>query len=92
MQQGIGIFSWFIYRFTTPAMTYLMSNPRNTLRVYESVISMLAGDVFHNKQVRRRLLVFKFIYYMAWLRSWRDGLAAAKRRRNGVVASRNESA
>ena len=92
MQQGIGIFSWFIYRFTTPAMSYLMSNPRNTLRVYESVISMLAGDVFNNKSVRRRLLIFKFIYYMAWLRSWRDGLAAAERRRDGVVASRNESA
>ncbi|MGW8370078.1 MAG: NAD(P)/FAD-dependent oxidoreductase [Gammaproteobacteria bacterium] len=92
MRRGIAIFSWFIYRFTTPAMRYLMSNPRNTLRVYESVISMLAGDVFHNKQVRRRLLVFKLIYSVAWLRSWRDGLAAIRRRRSGVLESREETA
>jgi flavin-dependent dehydrogenase len=92
MQRGIAIFSWFIYRFTTPAMRYLISNPRNTLRVYEAVISMLAGDVFHNKRVRRRLLVFKLIYSGAWLRSWRDGLAAIRRRRSGVLESREETA
>lgn len=92
MGRGIGIFSWFIYRFTTPAMRYLMSNPRNTLRVYESVISMLAGDVFSNRQVRRRLLYFKLIYAVAWLRSWRDGIAATKRRRVAALESRNDAA
>lgn len=92
MQRGIDAFSWFIYRFTTPAMRYLMSNPRNTLRVYESVISMLAGDVFSNRQVRRRLLFFKLIYSAAWLRSWRDGIAAVRRRRLGVLESRKEAA
>lgn len=92
MQRGIGAFSWFIYRFTTPAMCSLMSNPRNTLRVYESVISMLAGDVFSNRQVRRRLLFFKLIYSIAWLRSWRSSLATARRRRVGVLESREKTA
>jgi flavin-dependent dehydrogenase len=92
MQRGIAVFSWFIYRFTTPAMRVLMSNPRNTLRVAESVVSMLAGDVFHNRAVRRRLLFFKLIYSVAWLRSWRDGLAAKRRRRSGVLEGQGETA
>jgi flavin-dependent dehydrogenase len=91
MRRGIGIFSWFIYRFTTPAIRYLISNPRKTLRVYESVISMLAGDVFHNAAVRRRLIVFKVIYYITWLMHWRDGRAWLTRRRSSLLASYQET-
>jgi flavin-dependent dehydrogenase len=84
LSRGIGAFSWFIYRFTTPAMRFLMSNPRNTFRVVEGVISMLAGDVFANPAVRRRLFVFKVIYSAAWLFNWRESLVAGRRRRNAV--------
>lgn len=84
MQKGIAAFSWFIYRFTTPAMRYLMSHPRNNFRVVEGVISMLAGDVFNNRAVRRRLLVFKVIYAVAWLIRWREGLATKKLRRDAL--------
>jgi flavin-dependent dehydrogenase len=91
MRRGIAIFSWFIYRFTTPAIRHLMSHPRNTLRVYESVVSMLAGDVFHNAAVRRRLIVFKLIYYVTWMRNWRHGLAWRTRRRSSVLASYQET-
>ena len=87
MERGLAAFSWFIYRFTTPAMRFLMSNPRNSLRVVEGVISMLAGDVFANSAVRRKLLVFKTIYLIAWLVHWREGLAV--RRRRGVAISQN---
>jgi flavin-dependent dehydrogenase len=65
-RKGLGAFSWFIYRFTTPAMRFLMSNPRNTLQVVQGVISMLAGDVFDNRKVRLRLWVFRFMYSVAW--------------------------
>lgn len=68
-------------------MRFLMSNPRNSLRVVEGVISMLAGDVFANSAVRRKLLVFKTIYLIAWLVHWREGLAV--RRRRGVAISQN---
>ncbi|MDJ0812328.1 MAG: NAD(P)/FAD-dependent oxidoreductase [Woeseiaceae bacterium] len=61
-QLGLNAFTWFIYRFRTPAMNYLFSNPRNAFRMVEGVISMLAGDVFSNRAVRRRLLVFKGMY------------------------------
>ena len=71
VQRGISNFSWFIYRFTTPVMRDLMSNPRNVFRVVQAVISMLAGDVYTNRGVSRRLLVFKTIYSMSWLFNWR---------------------
>jgi flavin-dependent dehydrogenase len=65
--RGLGAFSWFIYRFTTPAMRYLMSNPRDIFQVVQGVISLLAGDVFYNPRVRARLWVFRFIYSVAWM-------------------------
>lgn len=75
IQRGISNFSWFIYRFTSPVMRNLMSNPRNVLKVVQAVISMLAGDVYQNRHVRRRLLVFKTIYAIFWLFNWREAFA-----------------
>ena len=61
-QRGLDTFVWFIYRFRMPAMAYLFSNPRNPFRLIEGVVSMLAGDVFSNRAVRRRLFVFKMVF------------------------------
>lgn len=80
IQRGIANFSWFIYRFTTPVMKDLMSNPRNSLKVLQAVISMLAGDVFRNRDVRRRLLIFKTIYAISSLFNWRKASAYRKAR------------
>lgn len=66
IKKGLGSFSWFIYRFTTPAMRNLMSNPRNVFQVVQGVISLLAGDVFTNRKIRRRLWVFRSIYAITW--------------------------
>lgn len=85
--RGIATFSWFIYRFTSPPMRYLFSNPRNTLQVVEGVVSMLAGDVYANRAVRRRLRIFKAIYSVAWLFHWKSALAARKARRPGKQAA-----
>jgi flavin-dependent dehydrogenase len=79
-RRGIAIFSWFIYRFTTPTMRYLMSNPRDTLQVVQGVVSMLAGDVYTNRAVRLRLLVFKTIFNISWLFHWRESLAYRRER------------
>jgi flavin-dependent dehydrogenase len=78
--KGLSIFSWFIYRFTLPVMGNLMSNPRNFMQVVQAVISMLAGDVYSNRRVRRRLRIFKIIYSVSWLLNWREALAARNRR------------
>ena len=89
-RRGLSVFSWFIYRFTTPTMSSLMSDPRNVLRVVHAVISMLAGDVYHNKDVRRRLLVFKTIYNTSWLLHWRESLADRRLRLASVRAANQE--
>jgi len=79
INRGISSFSWFIYRFTTPGMRLLMSQPKNVLKVVQAVISMLAGDVFDNREVRRRLWVFKSFYsvatFVAWTRRHRGSAA-----------------
>jgi len=62
LKRGLKHFSWFIYRFTTPVMQRLFANPRNTWQVEQAVISMLAGDVFDNRPVLRRLRLFRLIY------------------------------
>jgi flavin-dependent dehydrogenase len=64
VRQGLGSLSWFIYRFTSPAMRYLFANPRNVLRVEEAMISMLAGDIFRDGGVRWRLRIFKLLYFI----------------------------
>ena len=65
MHKAIKAFSWFIYRFTSPEMEYLFQNPKNVLGVEQAVVSMLAGDVYARTSVHLRLLVFKFIFFMA---------------------------
>jgi flavin-dependent dehydrogenase len=67
VRRGLSALSWFIFRFTTPAMTYLFRNPRNVFRVEEAMISMLAGDVFRDGGVRWRLRVFKLLYLITSL-------------------------
>ena len=62
LKRGLKHFSWFIYRFTTPVMQQLFASPRNDWQVEQAVISMLAGDVFDNRAVLRRLRLFRLIY------------------------------
>ena len=81
------MFSWFIYRFNSPAMRGLFSAPRNIWRVEDGVISMLAGDVFDSPAVMRRLHFFKAIYAISGLLMLPRFLAdLANRRRQAKIA------
>jgi flavin-dependent dehydrogenase len=84
MRRGIRTFSWFIYRFTSPVMSQLMSNPSNRFGVVDGVVSMLAGDVFTNPTVRRRLWIFKTIFALSWLLNWKSALRSRQKRRRGM--------
>lgn len=69
----LGAFTWFIFRIREPAMRELFLAPRNTFRMEEAVLSLLAGDIFVKRAVRVRLVLFKIIYYLTkisqvWLR------------------------
>jgi flavin-dependent dehydrogenase len=62
LKRGLRHFSWFIHRFTTPVMQHLFAHPRNDWQLEQAVISMLAGDVFDNRAVLRRLRIFRLLY------------------------------
>jgi flavin-dependent dehydrogenase len=68
---GMKRFSFFIYRFNGPVMQQMFRQPRNTWRLEQGVISMLAGDLFDTPAVLRRLWLFKLVYAICALRDWR---------------------
>lgn len=87
MRAAIGEMCWFIYRFTSPSMQQLFMYPNNRFQVESAVISLLAGDIYDNRAVKRRLRLFRAIYYAqaalmlpTMLKSW------LQRRRNVGVA------
>ena len=86
LSRGLKHFQWFIYRFNTPVMRHLFNHPRNTWQVEQAVISMLAGDVFDNPAVLRRLRLFRLIYGLTALRLAPAALHAwlQRRRQAGV--------
>lgn len=70
MVHGPKMFSWFIFRITSPAIRKIFMQPRNVWRMQEAMLSILAGDIFRNTPVGPRLLGFKFIYYCSCLSVW----------------------
>lgn len=79
LRVGMKRFSFFIYRFNNPVMARLFRNPRNVCRIEQGVISMLAGDVFDDRAVLRRLTMFRTIYGInvlldvrTWFGEWRQ--------------------
>jgi flavin-dependent dehydrogenase len=87
LKRGLKHFQWFIYRFTTPVMRHLFNNPRNVWQVEQAVISMLAGDVFDNRKVLRRLRIFRAIYALTSLQLAPQALRGWLRRRRQVSVS-----
>ncbi len=87
VRKGIGNFSWFIYRFTSPAMRWIFQNPRNVFRLEEGIISMLAGDVFDSPAVLRRFAMLRAIYAVRVAVTFKDQLKnkLTRRRNAGTV-------
>ena len=84
LQRGVGVFSWFIYRFNSPVMRALFARPRNHFQVEQGVISMLAGDVFDSPKVTRRVHVFRLFYAIGSVLSLRGWLTEFMARRRQV--------
>lgn len=87
VRKGLSALSWFIFRFTTPAMTYLFRNPRNVMRVEEAMISLLAGDVFRDGGVRWRLRLFKLLYAIVSIKELRRSFGSFLQRRRQAAMS-----
>lgn len=71
---GLRTLSWFIYRFTTPAIHDLFMARRKRFNMEQAIISVLAGDVFRKTRTRWPVAFFKGIYHVTaawnWSRSW----------------------
>jgi flavin-dependent dehydrogenase len=83
MRHGPRVFSWFIYRLTTPAFRDLFMRPRNA-KLQEAVLSILAGDVFRDTPLSLRLFMFKVLYYLFSLASPGRALFAWRKRRLAI--------
>ncbi|SEK08413.1 Dehydrogenase (flavoprotein) [Variovorax sp. OK605] len=67
MKHGPKMFSWFIYRITSPAIRRLFMAPRNVWRMQEALLSILAGDLFRDTPIAPRFWGFKVTYYVSCL-------------------------
>lgn len=80
MHHGPREFSWFIYRVNNPNLRDLFMQPREDFGIRAAVISVLAGDLFRGTPIRRGLLGFRALYYLASLGNLRRTVAAWRRR------------
>lgn len=83
-RHGLKIFSWIIYRMTTPVMRDMFMHPSNKFRLQETLLSVLAGDLFGDTPVRFRLAIFKFIYYLQSIAMFRESYRAWQRRKRAI--------
>ena len=88
MRRGPSVFSWFIYRVTTPTLRDLFMNPSNIFRLQEALLSILAGDVFRGTPLVSRVLLFKVVYYVKNVFNPGRTVAAWKARRRAIEAHR----
>ena len=73
-----------IYRMTSPIMRNLIMQPRDIFGVQRAVISFLAGDVYDAGPVRRRVMLFRGIYYLSALKHWRTAWHSVLNRKNAI--------
>jgi flavin-dependent dehydrogenase len=70
VRRWLRVYSWFIYRFTSPGMKRLLATQGNPFRLKSAVISLLSGDMTPSFARAMRLLAFKALYYLCSLQSW----------------------
>lgn len=84
LRHGPRTFSWLIYRMTNPVMRDLFMGPRNTFRVKEALLSLLAGDIYGRTPIWTSLRLFKLIYYASSAVQLPTALRAWRRRRYNI--------
>jgi flavin-dependent dehydrogenase len=84
MRRGPSVFSWFIYRVTTPTLRDLFMEPSNSFRLQEALLSILAGDIFRGTPLRSRVVAFKTVYYVMNFFNPKRTLASWKKRRRAI--------
>jgi flavin-dependent dehydrogenase len=77
-------YSWFIYRVTNPTIRDMFMHPKNTLKVKQGLMSLLAADLGHGLAFRWSLVMFKLIYYVVSTLNWQRSYAGWKRHRYNI--------
>lgn len=81
---GLKIFSWIIYRMTTPAMRNMFMIPSNKFRLQETLLSVLAGDLYRDTPIWFRLQIFKVVYYIMSAKMPGKTFEAWRKRRHSI--------
>ena len=68
----ISAYSWFIYRFTSPAMKRLFMTRGNPLRIKSALLSLMSGDTRPSMARSVRIAIFKALYYLVTVLDWRS--------------------
>jgi len=64
MRHAMGRIAWLIYRINTPALRLLFMSPRNTLRMRDGLVSLLAGNLRGNLGAVLPVLAFKMVFHV----------------------------
>jgi len=90
VRRGVRELSWFIYRFPAPATRRLFLGSGSVLGMKEAVISMLAGDLYDNPRVFRRVRLFRLVHALTSLADLPAARRFRRQRRHnaGVVFDR----
>ncbi len=91
MDRAIYRISWFVYRFNSPILKYLVMGPREVLGVTQAVLSVLTGDVYRGWSLGWRFGVFRLIYAVSRMRNREAAKAAAERLRGLPTISMPEN-
>ena len=83
-RHGSNEYSVNIHRITNPTMRDLFMGPRNTLRMKEAMLGLLAGDIFGRTPIWSSLRAFKVLYYLMSLAHLKRSLQALRRRRINI--------
>jgi flavin-dependent dehydrogenase len=84
MRSGPRDYSWFIYRVTNPTIRDMFMHPKNTFKVKQGLMSLLAADLRHGLPYRLSLLMFKVVYYVVSLTHLRRTYAGWRRHRFNI--------
>ncbi|MFM9845038.1 MAG: NAD(P)/FAD-dependent oxidoreductase [Dongiaceae bacterium] len=72
VRRWLRMYSWFIYRFTSPAMNRIITTRTNPHRLKSAAISILSGDTTMTLSRLLRITAFKAVYYLFTLQTWRQ--------------------
>ena len=67
MRHAMARIAWLIYRINTPALRLLFMAPRNTFRMRDGLVSLLAGNLRGTWNSVLPVFAFKSIYYVTTL-------------------------